>query len=132
MRIALLLNKQSRGNGFPVQRSELVLPTVPVPSGPNSVLGQAVAASTLPCLALDELDRTNWIYRRANRITSAPHMSCHPRSSPREAFSRGSRESPPWASTAGIGEGDQRSPSNQSRFGWLWTRPSTTAEPGAP
>ena len=46
----------------------------PVPSGPNSVLGQAVAAATLPA----SRGRTNWLYRRSDRITSAPQMSCHP------------------------------------------------------
>ena len=48
--------------------------STPVPSGPNSVLGQAVAAATLPV----PKDRTNWLYRRSDRITSAPQMSCHP------------------------------------------------------
>ena len=46
----------------------------PVPSGPNSVLGQAVTAATLPALA----GRTNWVERRADRITSAPLVSLPP------------------------------------------------------
>jgi len=40
----------------------------PVPSGPNSVLDQAVAAATLPV----PKDRTNWVKQRSGRITSAP------------------------------------------------------------
>jgi hypothetical protein len=46
----------------------------PVPSGPNSVLGQVTAATTLPA----PKGRTSWLYRRSDRITSAPQMSCHP------------------------------------------------------
>ena len=42
--------------------------STPVPSGPNSVLGQAVAAATLPA----PRGRTSWLYRRSDRITSAP------------------------------------------------------------
>ena len=55
--------------GEPVQRDG----STPVPSGPNSVLDQAVTAATLPV----PRDRTNWVERRSGRITSAPHMSCH-------------------------------------------------------
>ena len=44
-----------------------------VPSGPNSVLDQAVTAATLPV----PRDRTNWVEQRSGRITSAPQMSCH-------------------------------------------------------
>ena len=47
--------------------------STPVPSGPNSVLDQAVTAATLPV----PRDRTNWVEQRSGRITSAPHMSCH-------------------------------------------------------
>ena len=42
--------------------------SAPVPSGPNSVLDQAVTAATLPV----PKDRTNWIKQRSDRITSAP------------------------------------------------------------
>ena len=47
--------------------------STPVPSGPNSVLDQAVTAATLPV----PRDRTNWVEQRSGRITSAPQMSCH-------------------------------------------------------
>ena len=36
MPIATALNKQSRGDGFPVQRLELVLPTCPFPQDPTA------------------------------------------------------------------------------------------------
>jgi hypothetical protein len=45
----------------------------PVPSGPNSVPGQTVPAATLPA----PRGRTNWLELQADRITSAPQMSCH-------------------------------------------------------
>jgi len=57
------------GRGGPVLRDG----STPVPSGPNSVLDQAVTAATLPV----PKDRTNWVEQRSGRITSAPHMSCH-------------------------------------------------------
>ena len=47
--------------------------SAPVPSGPNSVLDQAVTAATLPA----RRGRTNWVEQRSGRITSAPQMSCH-------------------------------------------------------
>ena len=43
-------------------------PPAAVPSGPNSVLDQAVTAATLPV----PRDRTNWVEQRSGRITSAP------------------------------------------------------------
>jgi hypothetical protein len=42
--------------------------STPVPSGPNSVLDQAVTAATLPALR----GCTNWVEQRSGRITSAP------------------------------------------------------------
>src|SRR6266705_659715 len=42
--------------------------SAPVPSGPNSVLDQAVTAATLPA----PRGRTNWVKQRSGRITSAP------------------------------------------------------------
>jgi len=39
--------------------------STPVPSGPNSVLDQAVTAATLPV----PRDRTNWVEQRSGRIT---------------------------------------------------------------
>jgi hypothetical protein len=47
----------------------------PVPSGPNSVPGQAAPP---PPFQPRNRGRTNWLERRADRITSAPQMSCHP------------------------------------------------------
>ena len=50
--------------GGPVQRDG----STPVPSGPNSVLDQAVTAATLPA----PKGCTNWVEQRSDRITSAP------------------------------------------------------------
>jgi hypothetical protein len=44
-----------RGGAIPVREIKLS----PVPSGPNSVLDQAITAATLPV----PKDRTNWLYR---------------------------------------------------------------------
>ena len=58
------------------RRAEPVRGTeTPVPSGPNSVPGQAATAATFPA---PPGGRTNWVERRSGRITSAPRMSCHP------------------------------------------------------
>jgi len=45
--------------------------SAPVPSGPNSVLDQAVTATTLPA----PRGRTNWVKQRSGRITSAPQRA---------------------------------------------------------